>query len=55
MAALVLPLAAGWLEQPGVVVGLAAAVAVFVVVRHRANIARLVAGTENKFVKKKTS
>ena len=32
-----------------------AAVAVFVVVRHRANIARLVAGTENKFVKKKTS
>ena len=55
VAALVLPLAAGWLEQPGVVVGLAAAVAVFVVVRHRANIARLVAGTENKFVKKKTS
>ena len=55
VAALVLPLAAGWLEQPGVVVGLAVAVAVFVVVRHRANIARLVAGTENKFVKKKTS
>lgn len=55
VSALVLPLAAWGLGQPGIVVGLAAAVAVFVVVRHRANIARLVAGTENKFVKKKTS
>ena len=34
------------------VVGISAAAAVFVAVRHRANIARLLNGTENKFAKK---
>ncbi len=52
VAALVLPLVAWMLGRPSAVVILAALIGVFVVVRHRANIARLVAGTENKFVKK---
>ena len=36
-----------------VVAGLSAVATVFVVVRHRANISRLMNGTENKFVKKR--
>jgi glycerol-3-phosphate acyltransferase PlsY len=55
VAALVMPVAAWLFGQPLVVIGLAALVAVFVVVRHRANVARLLAGTENKFVRAKTS
>jgi glycerol-3-phosphate acyltransferase PlsY len=43
-----------WGFPPMVVVGLSAAATVFVAVRHRANIARLLNGTENKFVKQKT-
>lgn len=52
VAAVVLPSTAALLERPDVVVGLAALIGVFVILRHRANIARLLAGTENKFVKK---
>ena len=41
-----------WGFPPLDVVGLSVAAAVFVAVRHRANIARLLNGTENKFAKK---
>jgi len=41
-----------WGFPPLDVVALSVAAAVFVVVRHRANIARLMNGTENKFVRK---
>ena len=41
-----------WWNPPVDVVALSAAAAVFVAVRHRANIARLMNGTENKFVRK---
>ncbi|WP_404420180.1 glycerol-3-phosphate 1-O-acyltransferase PlsY [Nibricoccus sp. IMCC34717] len=52
LAALALPVAAFFLRQPQPLVVLAALIAVFVVVRHRANIVRLVKGTENRFTKK---
>jgi acyl-phosphate glycerol 3-phosphate acyltransferase len=55
VAAVVLVLAAYVLKLPGVLVGVAAAVAGFVILRHRANIVRLLNGTENRFVKKNTS
>jgi acyl phosphate:glycerol-3-phosphate acyltransferase len=49
VAALALPLAAVLLEEPWPVIAFAAIAAVAVVVLHRANIARLRAGTENRF------
>jgi acyl phosphate:glycerol-3-phosphate acyltransferase len=52
LAALSLPVAAFFLRQPQPLVILAALIAVFVVVRHRANLVRLVRGTENRFTKK---
>jgi acyl phosphate:glycerol-3-phosphate acyltransferase len=48
-AALSLPLAAVLLDEPWPVIVFAAAAAVAVVVLHRTNIARLRAGTENRF------
>jgi acyl phosphate:glycerol-3-phosphate acyltransferase len=54
LAAVALPLVAWATNRPSLVVGIAALVAVFVVVRHRTNIARLVAGTESKFQRKKS-
>ena len=48
LAAATLPLSAWLLHRSGLIIGVSAAVAVFVAVRHRANIARLAAGTENK-------
>ena len=52
LAAFALPVAAYFLGGSAALVGLAAVIAVFVTVRHRANIVRLLNGTENKFVKK---
>jgi acyl phosphate:glycerol-3-phosphate acyltransferase len=49
VAALALPVAAVLLDEPWPVIVFAAAAAVGVVVLHRANIARLRAGTENRF------
>ena len=52
LAALALPLAAFFLGVPPLLLGLALIIAGFVVLRHRANIGRLLNGTENRFVKK---
>jgi glycerol-3-phosphate acyltransferase PlsY len=52
LAALVLPIAAFFLGRPPLLIGLAVVVALLVIVRHRANIVRLMNGTENRFVKK---
>ena len=52
VAAIALPIAAFFFHQPPLLLGLAAIIATFVVLRHRANITRLVNGTENKFAKK---
>jgi acyl phosphate:glycerol-3-phosphate acyltransferase len=49
LAALSLPLASVLLDEPWPVLAFAAVAAVAVVLLHRANIARLRAGTENKF------
>lgn len=47
-AALTLPVVGVFLHRPLFLILIALAVAVFVIVRHRANIGRLVAGTEHK-------
>jgi glycerol-3-phosphate acyltransferase PlsY len=52
LAAIALPIAAFLLHQPPLLLVLSALIAAFVVFRHRANIARLLNGTENKFVKR---
>ena len=49
LAALSLPIAAVLLDRPWPVIGFAAGAAVAVLVLHRPNIARLRAGTENRF------
>ena len=49
LAALSLPIAAALLDEPWPVLVFASAAAVSVVVLHRANIARLLSGTENRF------
>lgn len=54
VAAVVLPAAAWVLGAPTAFAILATVLGVFVILRHRANIQRLLAGTENKFVKKAT-
>ena len=54
-AALSLPLAAALLGEPWPVLAFAAAAAVAVVVLHRGNIARLRAGTENRFRFRRTA
>jgi glycerol-3-phosphate acyltransferase PlsY len=48
VAAVALPLAAWSLHAPPVVLGVCILVTVFVIVRHRTNVTRLLAGTENK-------
>lgn len=53
VAALTLPLTAYLLHQPPMLIGLSGVVALFVIIRHRANISRLLAGTENKVGQKK--
>ena len=52
VAAIALPIAAFFFHQPPILLGLAAIIATFVVLRHRANITRLMNGTENRFAKK---
>jgi len=52
LAAVALPVAAFFLGQPPLLTGLAAVIGAFVILRHRANIVRLLNGTENRFVKK---
>ena len=49
-----LPFAAFSFKQPSPVISIAAVVATFVIYRHRANIARIRAGTESKVGQKKT-
>jgi glycerol-3-phosphate acyltransferase PlsY len=49
LAAISLPLAAALLDEPWPVLVFASAAALSVVVLHRANIARLLSGTENRF------
>jgi acyl phosphate:glycerol-3-phosphate acyltransferase len=55
IAALALPVAAWGAGRPPLVIGIAAAVALFVVLRHRTNITRLLAGTESKFQRPSSS
>jgi acyl phosphate:glycerol-3-phosphate acyltransferase len=52
VASVVLPAAAWLLGAPTAFAILATVLGVFVILRHRANIQRLLAGTENKFTKK---
>ena len=52
LAALALPVAAFFFGEPLLLLGLTGIIAVFVIIRHRANIIRLCNGTENRFVKK---
>ena len=54
-AAVVLVISAYALSLSSLLCGLAALVAVFVILRHLTNIKRLLNGTENKFVRKSTS
>lgn len=53
LASMAVPIAAFFLHAPRLFLGLTVLIAVLVVVRHRANIQRLMNGTESKFVKKK--
>jgi acyl phosphate:glycerol-3-phosphate acyltransferase len=52
LAATTLPIAGFFLREQRLLVGLGVVIALFVIIRHRANIARLMNGTESKFVKK---
>ncbi len=52
MAAIAMPVAAFFLDKPTLVIVLAAVIGAFVIILHRANIKRLLNGTENRFVKK---
>ena len=53
LAAASLPASAYFLHRSPALIGVSAAVAAFVVIRHRANISRLLAGTESKMGQKK--
>jgi glycerol-3-phosphate acyltransferase PlsY len=55
IASIALPAGAFFLHEPPLLQWFALLIAVLVIVRHRANIVRLLNGTENKFVKKKKS
>ncbi|HTJ78132.1 MAG TPA: glycerol-3-phosphate 1-O-acyltransferase PlsY [Rariglobus sp.] len=52
LAAVAIPVGAIVLGKPPLLIGLAVLIGGFVIVLHRANIGRLLKGTENKFVKK---
>lgn len=52
VAALSLPLTVWLRDRPPLVITLTALIALFVIIRHRENIKRLLNGTENRFVKK---
>jgi glycerol-3-phosphate acyltransferase PlsY len=51
-AAVSLPLSVWWRDRPPLLIVMAVAIALFVIIRHRENIRRLLNGTENRFVKK---
>ncbi len=55
VAAATLPVSAYFLHRSALVIGVSVGVAAFVVLRHRANISRLLAGTETKIGQKKTA
>lgn len=52
LAAITLPVAAFLFKEPTLLLSIAGAVALFVVLRHRTNVARLMNGTESKFARK---
>jgi glycerol-3-phosphate acyltransferase PlsY len=52
LAAVTVPVATFFLSSSSLLLGLTALIGVFVVIRHRTNIQRLLNGTESKFVKK---
>ncbi|MBP9913570.1 MAG: glycerol-3-phosphate 1-O-acyltransferase PlsY [Opitutaceae bacterium] len=52
LAAVSLPVSVWLRGRPALLIGMAALIALFVIVRHRTNIERLINGTENRFVKK---
>ena len=52
LAAAAMPVAAYFLKEPKLVVILAGVIGAFVIILHRANIKRLLNGTENRFVNK---
>lgn len=54
-AGVALPIAAFFLGHPPLLLGLFTAIALFVILRHRTNLARLLNGTETRFAKKPTS
>ncbi len=53
LAALVLPLAVWGTGEPGLMIGIATVISALAIYKHRANIQRLRAGTENRIGKKK--
>jgi glycerol-3-phosphate acyltransferase PlsY len=53
LAAMSLPVAAAFLEPSSPTLWVTGIVAAFVVIRHRSNIGRLLAGTENRFDRRK--
>jgi acyl phosphate:glycerol-3-phosphate acyltransferase len=55
LAAIALPLAAWGFGRPGLIIGIATVVGLFVILRHRANIVRLLSGTEARFERKPKS
>lgn len=52
IAAMSLPVTVWLRGRPSLIIGMAGLIALFVIVRHRTNIQRLLNGTENRFVKK---
>jgi len=52
VAAIAMPIAAFFLKEPKLVIILAAVIGAFVIILHRANIKRLLNGTESRFAKK---
>ena len=55
LAAVAIPVGAVILDKPPLLVGLAVLIGGFVILLHRANIKRLLNGTENRFVKKSSA
>jgi glycerol-3-phosphate acyltransferase PlsY len=51
-AAISLPISAFFFHEPRLLLGLTIVIALIVLIRHRANITRLLNGTENRFSKK---
>ncbi|HEY9155819.1 MAG TPA: glycerol-3-phosphate 1-O-acyltransferase PlsY [Opitutaceae bacterium] len=52
LAAISLPISAYFFHEPQLLLGLTIVIALIVLIRHRANISRLLNGTENRFSKK---